>query len=49
MKSERVTEKQLNENLDKKKKMEHIALPSNADLTQSAAEPIEYRWPNMKK
>jgi type 1 glutamine amidotransferase len=47
--SEPVSEKQLNENLDEKKKMEHIALPSNTDLTQPAAEPIDYRWPNMKK
>lgn len=49
VKSEPITEAQLNENLDPKKKMEHISLPSNADLTQPSAEPIDYRWPNMGK
>lgn len=48
VKSEPVTEAQLNENLDPKKKMEHVLLPSNADLTQPPAEPIDYRWPNMR-
>lgn len=47
--SDAITEKQLNENLDKKKEMVHIALPSEADLTQPAADPINYRWPNMPK
>ncbi|MFT5466940.1 MAG: type 1 glutamine amidotransferase [Verrucomicrobiales bacterium] len=44
-----VTEAQLNENLDEKKKMEHIALPAQSDLTQPAAEKIDYRWPGMPK
>ncbi len=43
-----VTEAQLNENLDPKDKMEHIAPPSPADLAQPAAEPVEYRWPGKK-
>jgi hypothetical protein len=43
-----VTEVQLNENLDPKDKMEHVALPSKADLTQPAAEPVEFRWPGKK-
>ena len=30
-------------------KMIHVALPSEADLTQPAADPIPYRWPNMPK
>ncbi len=47
VKSERITEAQLNENLDPKDKMEHVALPSEADLTQPAAQEIEYRWPGM--
>ncbi len=46
--SEAVTEAQLNENLDPKDKMEHISLPSEADLTQPAAEPVEFRWPGKK-
>lgn len=46
--SEPVTEAQLNENLDPKDKMEHVALPSQADLTQPAAEPAEFRWPGKK-
>src|SRR5690606_37721622 len=46
--SEPVTEAQLNENLDPKDKMEFIALPSQADLTQPAAEPVEFRWPGKK-
>jgi type 1 glutamine amidotransferase len=40
-----VTEPQLNENLDEKKDMVHVSLPSEADLTQPAADPIDYRWP----
>jgi type 1 glutamine amidotransferase len=35
--SEPVTEAQLNENLDEKKEMVHVSLPSAADLTQPAA------------
>jgi hypothetical protein len=46
--SQPVTEVQLNENLDPKDKMEHVALPSKADLTQPAAEPVEFRWPGKK-
>ena len=46
--SEPITEAQLNENLDEKKTMEHIALPSDADLNQPAAEPIDFRWPGKK-
>lgn len=49
VKSLSVTEIQLNENLDKKRKMEHIALPSATDLTHPAADPIDYRWPGQKK
>ncbi|MCP5541060.1 MAG: ThuA domain-containing protein [Akkermansiaceae bacterium] len=48
VKSEPVTEAQLNENLDPKDKMEHVALPGEADLTQPSAEPVEYRWPGKK-
>jgi len=47
--SEAITEAQLNENLDEKKNMEHISLPSDADLTQPAADPKAYGWPGMKK
>ncbi len=43
--SEPVTQRQLNENLDPKKTMVHVALPSEADLTQPQAEPVEFRWP----
>ena len=43
-----VTEAQLNENLDPKDKMEHVAPPSEADLTKPAAEPVEFRWPGKK-
>lgn len=49
VKSEAVTEAQLNENLDEKKEMVHVALPSEADLTQPAAEPKDYHWPGMPK
>ena len=49
VKSEAVTEAQLNENLDEKKKMERVALPGEADLTQPAADPIDYRWPGKPK
>ena len=47
--SKPITEAQLNENLDEKKEMVHIELPSNADLTQPAADPKDYGWPGMKK
>jgi len=43
--SKAVTEAQLNENLDKKKTVEHVKLPSEDDLNQPAAEIIKYRWP----
>tara|TARA_R110002096_G_scaffold67332_6_gene163322 strand:- start:2521 stop:3525 length:1005 start_codon:yes stop_codon:yes gene_type:complete len=46
--SEAVTAAQLNENLDPKKPMEVIALPSAADLNQPAASPIDFRWPGKK-
>jgi hypothetical protein len=46
--SQPVTEAQLNENLDPKDKMERVALPSKADLTQPAAEKVEFRWPGKK-
>ena len=49
VKSDPITEEQLNQNLDKKKKMEHIALPSDTDLNQGVADPIDYRWPTMKR
>ena len=47
--SEAVTETQLNENLDEKKEMIHVNLPSDADLTQPAAAPKDYGWPGMPK
>lgn len=43
-----VTEAQLNENLDEKKEMVHVALPSAADLTQPAAAPAKFGWPGKK-
>jgi hypothetical protein len=43
-----VTEARLNENLDEKKEMIHVALPSTADLNQPAAEPKEFGWPGKK-
>jgi len=43
--SEAITEAQLNENLDEKKEMVHVSLPSEADLTQ----PVPYKWPGMPK
>ncbi|MEX2580090.1 MAG: ThuA domain-containing protein [Verrucomicrobiales bacterium] len=49
VKSEPVTEAQLNENLDPKKEMVHVSLPSDDDLNQPAAEPIEHRWPGKPK
>lgn len=49
VKSEPVTEAQLNENLDKKDKMEHVSLPGEADLNLPAAEPKEFGWPGKKK
>lgn len=47
VKSESITEAQLNENLDEKDEMVHVELPSDADLTQPAADPIEHRWPGF--
>lgn len=49
VKSDSLTEAQLNENLDEKSKIEHVALPSEADLSEPGAEAIEYRWPGMKE
>lgn len=49
VKSASVTEAQLNENLDKKRKMVRVSLPSQDDLTQPSADPIDYRWPGQKK
>jgi hypothetical protein len=43
-----VTEARLNENLDEKKEMIHVALPSTADLNQPAAEPKEFGWPGKQ-
>jgi hypothetical protein len=43
-----VTEAQLNENLDPKQEMIHIALPSPGDLTQPPAAPVDFRWPGKK-
>jgi type 1 glutamine amidotransferase len=47
--SEAITEAQLNENLDEKNEMIHVASPSEADLTQPAAKPVPYKWPGMPK
>ena len=47
--SQPVTEEQLNQNLDKKKKMIHVALPSEADLNQPPAEPKPFGWPGKGK
>ncbi|MCB1231135.1 MAG: ThuA domain-containing protein [Verrucomicrobiae bacterium] len=49
VKSDPITEAQLNENLDPKDKIEHVDSPSAADLDQPAAEQVEYRWPGMEK
>lgn len=49
VRSEPITESQLNENLDVKKAMLHIGLPNPKDLTQPQAAPIDFRWPNMPK
>lgn len=43
-----VTEAQLNQNLDPKKKMVHISLPGPDDLNQPPAEPVDFRWPGRK-
>lgn len=48
VKSQAVTEEELNQNLDKKKKMEHISLPSGKDLNQPAAAPVDFKWPGKK-
>ncbi len=47
--SEAVTEEQLNENLDPKKEMVHVKLPSEADLTQPSAKPKAFGWPGKPK
>ena len=47
--SEPVTEAQLNENLDPKKTMEHVFLPSDKDLNQGSAENVDFRWPGSPK
>lgn len=47
--SEAITEEQLNENLDEKKEMVHVELPSDADLNQPAAEPKQFGWPGKPK
>lgn len=47
--SNAITEAQLNENLDEKKDMVHVALPSEADLTQPPAPDKEFGWPGMPK
>jgi len=44
-----ISEAQLNENLDPKKEMLHVALPAPADLTQPAAAPVEFRWPGKSE
>jgi hypothetical protein len=49
VKSNPISEAELNQDLDPKPKMVHISLPSDSDLNQPAAEPIEYRWPGMPK
>jgi len=49
VKSAAVTEAQLNENLDEKKEMIHVNLPSESDLTQPAAEAKEFGWPGKAK
>ena len=49
VKSKPITEAQLNENLDPKKKMEHIFLPGEGDLMQPATEAVDFRWPGMSK
>lgn len=46
--SQAVTEEELNQNLDKKKKMEHISLPADSDLNQPAAAPVDFKWPGKK-
>lgn len=46
--SDSVSEEALNQNLDKKKKMEHISLPGDVDLNQPAAKPVEFKWPGKK-
>lgn len=44
-----VSEAQLNENLDEKSSMVHVQCACEADLTQPAAKPVRYRWPNMPR
>jgi type 1 glutamine amidotransferase len=47
--SEPITEAQLNENLDPKKQMVHVKLPSEDDLTQPPADPKPFGWPGKPK
>jgi len=47
--SKPITVRDLNENLDPKKKMEHIPLPSQGDLEQLTAASIDFRWPGKPK
>lgn len=49
VKSEPVTEEQLNEHLDEKENMVHVELPSEADLNQPPAEPKDFHWPGKSK
>ncbi|QIF03591.1 ThuA domain-containing protein [Roseimicrobium sp. ORNL1] len=48
VKSQPITEAQLNENLDEKTPMEHVNLPSPKDLTLPTAEPVGNRGPGVK-
>jgi hypothetical protein len=49
VKSEPVTEAQLNENLDEKKDMVQVKPPTDTDLNQPPAERKDYGWPGMPK
>jgi type 1 glutamine amidotransferase len=49
VKSEPVTEAQLNENLDEKKDMVQVEPPTDTDLNQPPAERKGYGWPGMPK
>ncbi|MDF1823357.1 MAG: ThuA domain-containing protein [Verrucomicrobiales bacterium] len=49
VRSNALTEAQLNENLDEKEDMVHVALPSEADLTQPPAEEKQFHWPGKPK
>ena len=48
VKSDPLNEKQLNQNLDKKKHLSHVNMPCKDDFCQAAAKPISYRWPGQK-